>query len=73
MLISIEKRLKWDPKACEEIFMGYEKVSKAYRVNDIEAYQVVISRNITFDESTFSISTTLPQELWMTLRCTQSR
>ncbi|POM61253.1 hypothetical protein PHPALM_29758, partial [Phytophthora palmivora] len=48
-----EKRLKWDPKAREGIFMGYEERSKAYRVYDIEAGQVVISRDVTFDESTF--------------------
>uniref|UniRef100_A0AAV1TBG1 Polyprotein n=1 Tax=Peronospora matthiolae TaxID=2874970 RepID=A0AAV1TBG1_9STRA len=49
-----EKRLKWDPKAREGMFMGYEEVSKAYRVYDIEADQVVISRDITFDESTLT-------------------
>ena len=32
-----EKRLKWDPKARGGIFLGYEEVSKAYRVYDIEA------------------------------------
>uniref|UniRef100_A0AAV1VNG0 Integrase catalytic domain-containing protein n=1 Tax=Peronospora matthiolae TaxID=2874970 RepID=A0AAV1VNG0_9STRA len=39
-----ENRLKWDPKARAGIFVGYEEVSKAYRVYDIEAGQVVISR-----------------------------
>ena len=43
--------------------MGYEEVSKAYRVYDIEADQVVISRDVTFDESTFGFSPTLPQEI----------
>ncbi|KAG6590542.1 Integrase catalytic core protein [Phytophthora cinnamomi] len=52
-----EKRLKWDPKAREGIFMGYEERSKAYRVYDIEAGQVVISRDVTFDESSFDDST----------------
>ena len=42
--------------------MGYEEVSKAYRVYDIEADQVVISRDVTFDESTFGFSPALPQE-----------
>ena len=41
-----EKRSKWDPKAREGIFMGYEEVSKAYRVYDIEADRVVISRDV---------------------------
>ena len=58
-----EKRLKWDPKAREGLFMGYEEVSKAYRVYDIEADQVMISRDVTFDESTFVFLQTLPQEI----------
>uniref|UniRef100_A0AAV1THW8 Integrase catalytic domain-containing protein n=1 Tax=Peronospora matthiolae TaxID=2874970 RepID=A0AAV1THW8_9STRA len=57
-----EKRLKWDPKAREGIFMGYEEASKAYRVYDIEAGQVVISRDITFDESTFDFSMDRPSD-----------
>uniref|UniRef100_A0AAV1TK72 Integrase catalytic domain-containing protein n=1 Tax=Peronospora matthiolae TaxID=2874970 RepID=A0AAV1TK72_9STRA len=57
-----EKRSKWDPKAREGLFMGYEEVSKAYRVYDIEADQVVISHNATFDESTLGFSPMLPQE-----------
>ena len=43
--------------------MGYEEVSKAYRVYDIEADQVMISRDVTFDESTFVFLQTLPQEI----------
>uniref|UniRef100_A0AAV1TV48 Integrase catalytic domain-containing protein n=1 Tax=Peronospora matthiolae TaxID=2874970 RepID=A0AAV1TV48_9STRA len=57
-----EKRLKWDPKAREGMFMGYEEVLKAYRVYDIEADQVVISRDITFDESTFDFSMDRPSD-----------
>jgi hypothetical protein len=37
--------------------MGYEEVSKAYRVYDVQARQVVISRDVNFDESTIGIST----------------
>ena len=33
------------------MFVGYEEVSKAYRVYDIDAQRVVISRDVTFDES----------------------
>ena len=33
------------------VFVGYEEVSKAYRVYDIDAQRVVISRDVTFDES----------------------
>uniref|UniRef100_A0AAV1UXY0 Reverse transcriptase Ty1/copia-type domain-containing protein n=1 Tax=Peronospora matthiolae TaxID=2874970 RepID=A0AAV1UXY0_9STRA len=58
-----EKISKWDPKAREGRFMGYEEVSKAYRVYEIEADQVVISRDVTFDEPTFGFSPTLPQEI----------
>ena len=57
-----EKRLKWDPKARTGIFLGYEEVSKAYRVYDIEAGQVVISRDVNFDESTFGLSPSLTYE-----------
>ena len=51
ILTQKEKRLKWDPKARVGIFMGFEEAPKAYRVFDIEAEQVVISRDVTFDES----------------------
>ncbi|KAG2953580.1 hypothetical protein PC118_g24944 [Phytophthora cactorum] len=57
-----EKRLKWDPKARAGIFLGYEEVSKAYRLYDIEAGQVVISRDVNFDESTFGLSPTISDE-----------
>ncbi|POM58554.1 Hypothetical protein PHPALM_36782 [Phytophthora palmivora] len=53
VLTQKEKRLKWDPKAREDIFLGYEERSKAYRVYDIETGKVVISRDVTFDESIF--------------------
>lgn len=43
------------PKAREGIFIGYEERSKAYRVYDIEAGQVVISRDVNFDESRFGL------------------
>uniref|UniRef100_A0AAV1U9T2 Reverse transcriptase Ty1/copia-type domain-containing protein n=1 Tax=Peronospora matthiolae TaxID=2874970 RepID=A0AAV1U9T2_9STRA len=57
-----ENRLKWDPKACAGIFVGYEEVSKAYRVYDIEAGQVVISRDVNFDESTFGLQLPITDE-----------
>uniref|UniRef100_A0AAV1TSR5 Integrase catalytic domain-containing protein n=1 Tax=Peronospora matthiolae TaxID=2874970 RepID=A0AAV1TSR5_9STRA len=50
-----ESRLKWDPKARAGIFLGYEEASKAYRVYDIEAGQVVIIRDVNFDEFTFGL------------------
>ena len=57
-----EKRLKWDPKARVGIFLGYKQVSKAYRVYDIEAGQVVISRDVNFDESAFGFAPSLTYE-----------
>ncbi|KAH7460339.1 Retrovirus-related Pol polyprotein from transposon TNT 1-94 [Phytophthora ramorum] len=51
-----EKRRKWDPKARAGLFLGYEQVSKAYRLYDIEAGQVVVSRDVNFDESAFGLS-----------------
>ncbi|KAG2958598.1 hypothetical protein PC119_g26969 [Phytophthora cactorum] len=57
-----EKRLKWDPKARAGIFLGYEEVSKAYRLYDIEAGQVVISRDVNFDESAFGLSPRISDE-----------
>ena len=58
-----EKRLKWDPKAREGLFMGYEETSKAYRVFDIEAGQVVITQDVNFDESAFGFSPSLQEEV----------
>ncbi|KAG2962656.1 hypothetical protein PC120_g27644 [Phytophthora cactorum] len=57
-----EKRFKWDPKARAGIFLGYEEVSKAYRLYDIEAGQVVISRDVNFDESAFGLSPRISDE-----------
>uniref|UniRef100_A0AAV1VBT5 Integrase catalytic domain-containing protein n=1 Tax=Peronospora matthiolae TaxID=2874970 RepID=A0AAV1VBT5_9STRA len=57
-----EKRLNWDPKACAGIFVGYEEVSKAYRVFDIEEGQVVVSRDVNFDESTFGLQLPITDE-----------
>ncbi|DAZ97019.1 TPA: hypothetical protein N0F65_011934 [Lagenidium giganteum] len=46
-----EKRLKWDPKARECVFVGYKALSKAYRLYDIEGGKVVVSRDVKFDET----------------------
>ena len=46
-----ELRRKWDAKARPGLFMGYQESSKAYRVYDIEAGKVLISRDVNFDES----------------------
>uniref|UniRef100_A0AAV1UKJ8 Integrase catalytic domain-containing protein n=1 Tax=Peronospora matthiolae TaxID=2874970 RepID=A0AAV1UKJ8_9STRA len=57
-----EKRLKWDLKARAGIFVGYEEVSKAYRVFDIEEGRVVVSRDVNFDESTFGLQLPITDE-----------
>ena len=36
--------------------MGYKASSKAHRAYEIEARQVVVSRDVNFDESTFGLS-----------------
>uniref|UniRef100_H3GVG6 Uncharacterized protein n=1 Tax=Phytophthora ramorum TaxID=164328 RepID=H3GVG6_PHYRM len=50
------------PKARAGLFLGYEEVSKAYRLYDIEAGQVVVSRDVNFDESAFGLSTHISDE-----------
>ena len=67
-----EKWLKWDSKARTGIFLGYEEAFKAYRVYDIEAGQVGISRDVNFDESAFSFRHQPPMTMPMTLTSTPS-
>ena len=43
--------------------MGYEEVSNEYRIFDIEADQVMINRDVTFDKSTFGFLLMLPQDV----------
>ena len=44
--------------------MGYEEVSKAYRAYDIEAGQVVVSRDVNFDESIFGLSPMITDDIF---------
>ncbi|KAG2802010.1 hypothetical protein PC116_g10556 [Phytophthora cactorum] len=70
-----EKQLKWDPKSRAGIFLGYEEVYKAYRLYGIEAGQVVISRDVNFDESTFELSPPIPMKMsttWTSTRLTST-
>uniref|UniRef100_A0AAV1TF55 Integrase catalytic domain-containing protein n=1 Tax=Peronospora matthiolae TaxID=2874970 RepID=A0AAV1TF55_9STRA len=67
-----EKRLKWDPKARTGIFLGYEEASKAYRVYDIEAGQVVISRMSTLTSPPLDFRRQPPMKTPMTLTSTPS-
>ena len=43
--------------------MEYEEISKANRVYNIEADEVVIYRDLTFDKLTFGLLSTLPQDV----------
>ena len=58
-----KRELKWDPKPREGLFMEYEEISKANRVYNIEADEVVIYRDLTFDKLTFGLLPTLPQDV----------
>ena len=66
VLTLMEKRSKWDTNARKGLFMGYEEVSKAYRIYDIEADQVVISPDVNFDKSSFTFLPMLLQDVVVT-------
>ena len=42
---------KLDPQSKKCIFVGYDDVTKGYRLWDPTAYKIVISRDVIFDES----------------------
>jgi hypothetical protein len=48
--ISKEKRTKLAPSEKKGIFVGYSKVSKAFRIYIPDYYHIDISRDVTFDE-----------------------
>jgi hypothetical protein len=52
--IPSNQRKKLDPKAEKLIFMGYDILSKAYRLWDQKREEIVVSRDVTFDESSLS-------------------
>uniref|UniRef100_A0AAV1VIV9 Retroviral polymerase SH3-like domain-containing protein n=1 Tax=Peronospora matthiolae TaxID=2874970 RepID=A0AAV1VIV9_9STRA len=45
------------------MFVGYEEVSKAYQVYDVEAGKMVVSRDVSFDESTFALPPPITDEV----------
>ena len=65
-----DHRKKLDAKAIEVVYLGYEPDSKEYRLWDKCTHSVKVSRDVTFDKSSFpscieiegnsSTSTTLP-------------
>ena len=53
MHVPADKRRKLDAKATEVTFVGYEPGSKGYRLWDKNTCSVHLSRDVTFDESSF--------------------
>ena len=53
MHVPADKRRKLDAKATEVTFIGYEPGSKGYRLWDKHTHSVHLSRDVTFDESSF--------------------
>ena len=52
-LIPKNQRSKLDPKSKCIVFVGYDYVVKGYRLWDPTLRKIVISRDVTFDESSF--------------------
>src|SRR5258707_4760612 len=48
-----DERKKLDPKSTETTFIGYDPGSKGYRLWDKRTRSVKLSRDVTFDESSF--------------------
>jgi hypothetical protein len=53
MHVPADKRRKLDAKAVKVTFIGYESGSKGYRLWDKNTRSVHLSRDVTFDESSF--------------------
>src|SRR5580692_843226 len=53
MHVPADKRRKLDAKAIPVVFVGYEPGSKGYRLWDKNTCSVHLSRDVTFDESSF--------------------
>ena len=46
-----EEAKKWDPKALPMVLIGYEPVSKVYRLWDPKSCKIVVSANVRFTET----------------------
>ena len=53
MHVPADKRRTLDAKAVEVMFVGYEPGSKGYRLWDKRTRSVCLSRDVTFDKSSF--------------------
>ena len=55
---------KLNKKAVKMIFIGYEQGSKGYKFWDASSRQIVVPRDVTFDEDSFPARIWLTQRLW---------
>jgi hypothetical protein len=55
MHVPADKRRKLDAKAVEVMFVGYELGSKGYRLWDKNTRSIHLSRDVTFDKSSFPV------------------
>ena len=53
MHVSADKRCKLDAKAIEVTLVGFEPGAKGYQLWDKSTHSVCLSRDVTFDESSF--------------------
>ena len=53
MHVPADKQCKLDAKAVEVMLVGYEPGSKGYQLWDTHTHSVILSRDVTFDESCF--------------------
>ena len=58
MHVPADKRHKLDAKAIEVTFVGYESGSKGYQLWDKNTHSVHLSRDVTFDKSSFPARST---------------
>ena len=52
--ISKEKRAEWAPKSCKCYSLGYSSQTKGYRLFDPKTGKVIVSRDVKFNENSFS-------------------
>ena len=62
--VAQEKRSKFDAKAVKCIMIGYSESSKAWRLWDTERKRLIVSRDVTFNESvTLNVSAVVTQSV----------
>ena len=64
--VAKKQRGKLDSKSQKMIFVGYNTVSKGYRLYDPQRREVVVSLDVVFDEQVASDGVTMPQPSSMT-------